>query len=610
MLFPKNKLREIAVAIDLVIDKIAEFESHYELQINRVHPKYVKCAKNLIHYLAMRSIDVDILQEKLENIGFQNPPGYEKNILHNLLIFKTIVSSLLNKELPDNNTEELTLKEANKILKRNTKAVFGKIKNKRKTAIMVTQPTEAATNKEFTRSLLHLGMDCARINCAHDDELVWKQIIDNIKDVENNCKIMMDLGGPKIRTGKMKPGHKVIHIKPKKNSLGQVKKAARIWLAPFGTQPPSGEKADAIIPVNKKWLRKTRQGSYIVFRDSRDKKCKISIDEKVDTGRWGSCSDSAFVITGTLLNVFLEKKSSSEIHTVHELLPLEEVIFLFKSDLLRLDKKSILGEPAIYDEAGNIVKMAHISCTLPDMFNMVNTGEPIYFDDGKIEGVIKESRSDHLIIEITNTKKKGGKLKADKGINLPISNLGVGGLTEKDIIDLKFVVKHADAVNFSFVNNKQDVKDLLDELKKLHIEIGIILKIETQESFKNLPSILLKAMENYPIGVMIARGDLAIETGWKNFAIIQKEILKICDAAHLPDIWATQVLENLTKKGIPTRAEITDVAVAQRAECVMLNKGPYIEKTVKMLDKILTKMQRIQKRKGKLLPTLEFSEQL
>ena len=610
MLFPKSKLQEIAVAIDLVIGKIAEFEDYYEHEINSVHPNYVKSAKNLIHYLALRSIDVDILQEKLEEIGLPNPSGYEKNILHNLLIFKTITSSLLNNNLPDDNANELTLEEANKILKRNTKAVFGKIKNKRKTAIMVTQPTEAATDKEFTRSLLHVGMDCARINCAHDDELVWKQIIDNIKEVGIKCKIMMDLGGPKIRTGKMKPGHKVIRIKPKKNSLGQIKKAARIWLAPYGTQPPAGEKADAIIPVNKKWLRKTREGSYVVFRDSRDKKCKISIDEKVDTGRWGSCSDSAFVITGTLLNVFLEKKSSSEIHTVHELLPLEEVIFLFGGDLLRLDKKPTLGEPAKYDKDGNIVEMAHISCTLPAMFNTVNIGEPIYFDDGKIEGVIKDITPDHLIIEITNTKKKGGKLKADKGINLPISNLGVGGLTEKDIKDLKFVVKHADAVNFSFVNNKQDVQDLLDELKNLDTKLGIILKIETQESFKNLPSILLKAMENYPIGVMIARGDLAIETGWKNFAIIQKEILKICDAAHLPDIWATQVLENLTKKGIPTRAEITDVAVAQRAECVMLNKGPYIEKTVKMLDKILTKMQRIQKRKGKLLPTLEFSEHL
>ena len=115
-------------------------------------------------------------------------------------------------------------------------------------------------------------------------------------------------------------------------------------------------------------------------------------------------------------------------------------------------------------------------------------------------------------------------------------------------------------------------------------------------------------MENYPIGVMIARGDLAIETGWKNFAIIQEEILQLCEAAHLPDIWATQVLENLAKKGIPTRAEITDAAMAQRADCVMLNKGPYIEKAVRMLDKIIRKMQRIQKKKRTLLPKLEFSE--
>src|SRR5690606_5997151 len=129
-----------------------------------------------------------------------------------------------------------------------------------------------------------------------------------------------------------------------------------------------------------------------------------------------------------------------------------------------------------------------------------------------------------------------------------------------------------------------DVAALLEELKKLNANLGIVLKIETSEAFRNLPSILLKAMENYPIGVMIARGDLAIETGWKNFAIIQEEIIQICDAAHLPDIWATQVLENLTKKGIPTRAEITDAAMAQRATCVMLNKGPYLEQTVKMLD--------------------------
>ena len=114
-------------------------------------------------------------------------------------------------------------------------------------------------------------------------------------------------------------------------------------------------------------------------------------------------------------------------------------------------------------------------------------------------------------------------------------------------------------------------------------------------------------MENYPIGVMIARGDLAIETGWKNFAVIQEEILRICEAAHLPDIWATQVLENLAKKGIPTRAEVTDAAMSQRVECVMLNKGYYIQKAVKMLDKILCEMEHIQRKKKNLLPKLRFN---
>ena len=311
-----------------------------------------------------------------------------------------------------------------------------------------------------------------------------------------------------------------------------------------------------------------------------------------------------------MLNVFIEKRSSSEIHTVQELLPLEEVIFLFEGDLLRLDKKAIPGEPAVYDGDGNLKELAHISCTLPEIFDNVKLEEQIYFNDGKIEGIVKKIHTDHLIIEITNAKKKGGKLKADKGINLPNSDLGISGLTKKDKNDLKFVVQHADVVNFSFVNNKQDVEELFNELKKLKATMGIILKIETKEAYRNLPGILLKAMENYPIGVMIARGDLAIETGWRNFAIIQEEILQLCDAAHLPDIWATQVLENLAKKGIPTRAEITDAAMAQRADCVMLNKGPYIEKTVRMLDKVLRKMQRIQKKKVTLLPKLEFNENL
>lgn len=609
MLFDKKELQEINVQLDLILEKIKEFEDKYQSQISNVHPNYNESAKNLIHYLALRSFDIDLFQKKLNDTGLPNTTNSQSNVLTNLLTFKTIVNHLLGIE---DNFQKTTISnsESKQFIKRNSEALFGEISNNRKTRIMVTQPTAASEDFQFTDHLLQLGMNCARINCAHDDKQIWKKIIDNIQQSDKNCKIMMDLGGPKLRTGKMKPGHKVIHIKPQRNSLGQVTSPAKIWLAPFGTLPPKDSEFDAIIPVNKKWLKKTKKGSFIVFKDARNKKCRINIDKKEGNARWGSCSDSAFVTTGALLNVFLEKKSTSEIHTVHELLPLEEVIFLYEGDFLQIDKNPILGEPTLFNERGEVIEIAHISCTLPQIFENLNIGEPIYFDDGKIEGIVHEIHKEHLIIKITSTKKNGGKLKADKGINLPKSNLKISGLTVKDKTDLKFIAEHADAVNFSFVNNKQDVIDLLSEIKSLDTTLGIILKIETQESFKNLPSILLKAMENYPIGVMIARGDLAIETGWKNFAIVQEEILRICEAAHIPDIWATQVLENLAKKGIPTRAEITDASMAQQAECVMLNKGPYIEKAVKMLDKVLTKMQNIQKKKMSLLPKLEFSNNL
>lgn len=606
MVFNTEQLQEINTQIDLILDKISEYETRYQEQINNVHPKYVRSAKNLIHYLALRSFDNVLIEEKISDLELPSTTNNEGSILNGLISYKTILNTLLKKEekLPE---PFINNKEAKNLLKKNTKALFGKSHKKRRTRIMVTQPTLAAEEKDFAKSLIKKGMNAARINCAHDDENVWKTIIEHIKSSNLDCKIMMDLGGPKLRTGKMKPGPKVVHIKPHRNNLGQVVNPALVWLAPFGILPPNHKTADFIIPVNKKWLKKTKKGSYIIFKDARDKKCKLVIEETDGIGRWASCSDSAFVTSDTLLNVFLEKKSKSEIQSVQEILPLEEIIYLFEGDLLRLDKAPILGEPAKLDENGKVIEIAHISCSLPEIFSSINIKEKVFFDDGKIEGIIKEKHSDYLLIEITSTKKNGGKLKAEKGINFPNSILNVSGLTEKDKQDLKFVTKHADTVNFSFVNNKQDVEDLLNEMKQLEATLGIILKIETQEAYKNLPSIILKAMENYPIGVMIARGDLAIETGWDNFAIIQEEILRLCEAAHIPDIWATQVLETLAKKGIPTRSEITDAAMAQRAECVMLNKGYYIEKAVKMLHNILCEMQRIQKKKKNIFPELRFN---
>ena len=171
------------------------------------------------------------------------------------------------------------------------------------------------------------------------------------------------------------------------------------------------------------------------------------------------------------------------------------------------------------------------------------------------------------------------------------------------------MAKNAGAVGLSFVRRPADIILLQDELKKHGFsQLGLIVKIETEEGFDNLPRLLLTAMRSYPAAIMIARGDLAVECGWERLAELQEEILWLCEAAQLPVIWATEVLEQEAKKGQPSRAEITDAAMSQRADCVMLNKGPHILATIRMLDNILRRMQNHQYKKTARLRKLSISD--
>jgi pyruvate kinase len=248
---------------------------------------------------------------------------------------------------------------------------------------------------------------------------------------------------------------------------------------------------------------------------------------------------------------------------------------------------------------------------MPEAFVHVRPGEIIRLDDGKIEGVIRSVTSEEMRVEITLAKPGGTKLRTDKGINFPESRLRVAAVTDKDLADLDFVVQHADLVGMSFVNDPEDVLMLQEELQRRGgNRLGIMLKIETKRGFRQLPWLLLAAMRSYPVGVMIARGDLAVECGWERLAEVQEEILWLCEAAHVPVIWATQVLESLAKKGLPSRAEITDAAMAVRAECVMLNKGPYITRALTTLDHILRRMQEHQSKKTARLRNLTLAGDL
>lgn len=612
MKYPVN-LEVIQAQLEEIISKAKTFEEENANLVTAVLPIYRNSARNLLHYVAFRSFDLTELQLNLRYLGLPDLSDIEGHVMESLSILETVIRNFLGVPTTIFRKNDISIKKSERLLGENTKLLFGSKPNKRNTRIMVTLPKEAAFDYKMVKRMIRLGMDTARINCAHDDESVWLSMIENVerasKSVRRRCSIMMDLSGPKLRTGAMKPGPKVIHIKPQRNSLGEVVQPARVWIAPPDV-PPYGKKVDVVIPFDESFIERMQRGDTLWFTDSRNKKCRIDIVRKQKEGRWGLCSDSAYIITGNAVVLQKVKQSGKVLNYVGELLPSDQFMTLHTGDKLLLHKSPETGDPALYDLKGQLLSTAHISCSLPEIFLSAKPGETIFFDDGKIEGVLDEVTTEEMKVSITYAEKNGSKLKGDKGINFPETQLSISGLTDKDREDIPFVIQYAKAVNFSFINNAEDVRVLQEELNKYQKQPGIVLKIETRNGFANLPEIILQAMQSFPLGIMVARGDLAIETGWENFATVQEDIMRLAEAAHLPVIYATQVLESLTKKGLPTRAEITDAVLAQRAECVMLNKGACMEKALKTLDQILVNVQKHQKKRRSILPRLNVGNGL
>jgi pyruvate kinase len=283
-------------------------------------------------------------------------------------------------------------------------------------------------------------------------------------------------------------------------------------------------------------------------------------------------------------------------------------IFLKNGDHLILTKRKTNGVAAKYGKLGQLLRPAKVSVSLPSIIDDANIGDRVLFDDGKIQGQIISKSDFNIEVVIKNTPQKT-KLASEKGINLPDSSLGLPSLTKEDYHNLPFVVEHADMIGYSFVRNATDVKELYKALSKYPAsQIGVIFKIENNEAFDNLPLILFEAMKRPAIGVMIARGDLAVEVGPERIAEIQDQILWICESSHVPVIWATQVLENLSKTGLASRAEITDAAKSARAECVMLNKGPYVLDSVRLLKRILFSMESHTTKKKSVMRALRVAQ--
>ena len=611
------QLQHLTDQLEIIRSEMLELEANALAGQYDLHESQSDSARNLLHYLSLRRRDLRPLQDQLAALGLSSLGRAESHVKASVETINDVLHRLIgNQHEPQNSGGTLGYQEGSDLLNSHTERLLGPKPVNRSVRIMVTMPTEAAADYDFVRTLVVNGMDCMRINCAYDYASLWSKMIAHArraaKETGKSCRVLMDLAGPKLRTGEIKRGPEVVKWHPHRSVYGALKSPAKIWLtrAKAPTAPP--EPADACLPVTGRGLDQLKPGDVLKFFDARGASRSMRVMHSVNGDWWAESRQTTYIQSGTAL--FLSRagvrvKMLSE--RIGQLPPVEQYIPLKKGDVLVLTRAAIPGEAGVYAHDGRLIRPAHISLSLPQIFDDVCEGESILFDDGAIAGVIERAGKEQLNVRITYARTEGSKLRADKGINLPDSTLRLPSLTEKDLDDLQFIATHADIVGYSFVRSATDVQELQRQLALLGgKDLAIVLKIETRHAFEELANLLLAAMHSSAAGIMIARGDLAIECGWERMAEVQEEILWICEAAHMPVIWATQVLESLAKNGLPSRAEITDAAMGERAECVMLNKGPYILDAVRVLDDILQRMGNHQSKKRSMLRHLRLADRL
>ncbi|MBK7405271.1 MAG: pyruvate kinase [Phycisphaerales bacterium] len=606
-----ERLRRIAAQLDELLSAIENVERAAAVAIQSVPPEYRLSAVNLVRYLAIRNVDLRPLQMDLAVLGLSSLGRCEPHVRETIEAVRLTVAEMLGEPLDPSRFEHGPgLLQTETMLARRTVDLLGEVAHPgRETRIMVTMPSEAADvarGPELLARLCGAGMDIVRINCAHDTEADWLAMARHIADAAGpgggRLRVLADIPGPKVRTGPITPGPAVARWRPRRDALGRPVAPALVALVAGDGEaslPPLAE-GTTVLGMPATFLRALATGSMLRLRDTRAHRRRLRVVTRLGADAWlAEAWQTGYAAPGT--KIWLQDEGNAAHEGVVEWTPRSE------GSLLLHEGDALLVTPS---GTGGIVEgQARVPCTFPDALGDVRTNDRVLFDDGKIGGVVERVSDEGLLVRITRARAGGATLRADKSMNFPDSPLRIPSMTEDDRAAMPFVAGHADMVGLSFVNSVEDVRVLAEALRGLGVagKLGIVLKIETRRAFDNLPALILEAMRTPPVGVMIARGDLAVECGFERMAEVQEEILWMCEAAHVPVIWATQVLESLTKKGLPSRAEVTDAAMSERAECVMLNKGPFVVEAVRTLNDILGRMSSHQQKKMAMLRPLRVA---
>ncbi len=603
-----DTLPSLRPLLDSLTTRVEASSAAHAAQIARVDPVHRPGAVNLVRYMELRSQDAVEIQEGLTALGATSLSHPEPAVLERLHAARNVLDAFDGQAATYPVQPIATAyADADDILDANTEALLGPTQEDTHARIMVTLPTEAAEDYELVLGFARAGMELARINCAHDGQDAWQKMVAHVhraaEEVGREILISCDIAGPKVRTGSIEPGPQVIRVRGERTAAGELLSPATLVLhdAPSSTRAhgvageasPSAARPAVALEVDGEWLARLHPGSEVRFTEARGRSRVFTV-ESAEAGVAVLHGDrNCYLAEGTVLS------HGGDATQVHGVPALEQKIRLHRGEELVL---STSQEPARIIEG----EVTTIGCTLPEVVGALEVGHRVIFDDGAISGRVREVRGNgaerEAVITVEHAGPTGTNLAAYKGINLPDTDVPLPSLTEEDIEALRFVATHCDIAAVSFIRTPADVAFLYDTLEEIAAEqeseemaqrvrdLGIVLKIETVPAYEQLGSVLLEGMRHAKFGIMIARGDLAVELGFEEMVQVPGRIMKVAEAAHIPVIMATQVLETLAKTGLPSRAEITDAGYALRAECVMLNKGPHITEAIEILDRMSRKL--------------------
>ena len=577
----KALLEQVLAVKDLLDAEEAQNRAAVEAAL----PKHSLSARNLAHYLGLRHRDIRRLQLGLAAAGLSSLGRSEGHVRDTVVRLCAWLSGEKNAE-PD----PLDRTRAEALLHENTYALLGPRSAERHVFIMVTAPGAAQVTPTWATEVIRAGVDVLRINAAHESPAEWSAIAATFKARAaaegKQGRIFVDLPGPKLRTEIRTLEDAVIHLPRRKDRLGRTVLPTEVLLV--------GEhRGGSEVPVPPEWLARLRPDDTIAFTDAAARAREITVRGHRGNAVRAESDRSLYLRSG----LPLEWRRGDSVKGSGEIgcLPRHpKALELSPGDTFLLNGSGRSADPSVQV----------LAFPEPALLEQVQVGERVILDDGKIVAVAQSRGRDGLVCAVQRTVKSPTRLRSGKGIAFPDSTLSMPQLGEQDEAALSFALEHADGVGVSFVNSARDVALVGERIRAAGKPgFGMILKLETRGVLRNLPRILFEALKYDPVGLMIARGDLAVELSFERLAEIQEELLCFGEACHLPVIWATQVLDSAAQTGIPTRAEVTDAAMAMRAECVMLGKGPHIATATRMLADIIQRMEAHQfKRRSMLRP--------